>query len=735
MTIDELYKNGEISVRSYNVCRFNQLYYVSDLINYYYNNKTFLTLRNCGSKSNVELIQLCDKYKDDLNKIPALVSESLLSKLSNNQIETINNFIIRKTELLSVRLKNAIRHHMRGEPNVAKFAENILFRENFNVKNLRNIGSKSTTELTSYISDVENFILLETNTEDLKHFIPKGHLEGVILNLTRFQREVVNSFILIKSNSLSARSKNGISLYLESNFNIKHFAQKGMFLVNFNFKNLRNIGAKCVPELKDYIIEIKRFLIQVSESNDEKHLISLKNKFIIQQKFSISKIPNQVLETQSIFLLTDFLLNSNALFKKKETSIVKKAFKIYQNQSPKKYDDIAIEVNLTRERVRQIVKSISQSFRDNLLFIQNFDDDLFQKYNIDIHTYHIEIDTEIVDRINNINSTNFSREFITYILFVFFGNQFSLIGEFEDILQPKSFKDRNRHNWSNFYLIQSDIVSEIDFISFANDINNRLNDRIEESYSFNFKSYLSRFLTNENIEILDLAFPIGEKIVNDEFNIYLNLSEEIEFKRTTLKLAHEYVYEALDDIGIPSNVRDITIRIHELFPEYITNEDSVRSSMTRSKGFVPIGRKSVYGLKKWESEREDFKGGTIKDVIIEFLQDKNEPPHILSVLEYLDKFRKNKNATSVLTNLKLDPLKRFLVYNQGFIGLQSKQGQYDDKFKSLPKQLGKTIIGKHKKGYSIKDIQDFLLASYNLTFNESKFILNNLNYFNENKRN
>ena len=40
-----------------------------------------------------------------------------------------------------------------------------------------------------------------------------------------------------------------------------------------------------------------------------------------------------------------------------------------------------------------------------------------------------------------------------------------------------------------------------------------------------------------------------------------------------------------------------------------------------------------------------------------------------------------------MTNLKLDPLKRFIVYNQGFIGLQSKQGQYDDKFKSLPKQL------------------------------------------------
>ena len=90
--------------------------------------------------------------------------------------------------------------------------------------------------------------------------------------------------------------------------------------------------------------------------------------------------------------------------------------------------------------------------------------------------------------ISKSNKTNLSREFITYILFAYLFDSFSLIGNIEDVLQPKYFNARNRHNWNNFYLIEKEINTEIDFNSLANDIDSRISDRIEESYSFNFKS-------------------------------------------------------------------------------------------------------------------------------------------------------------------------------------------------------------------------------------------------------
>ena len=646
MTIDEIYRKEELSIRSYHVCRGNNLNSVKELKEYLYKNKSFKKLRNCGRKSDEELISICRSYYEK----------------GIDSIDKGNGEIIA------------------GNP-----------------------------------------------------------LKKTIFELNRTQREVINNFIIVNTNNLSVRSNNAISLHLKGNLKIKNFAEKILLPDNFTVKNIKNIGAKSISELDTYIICIKDFLIKVSLSKNGKHLISLKNNFLIQRTFSGLNIPDEILETESIFLLTDFLLNQNALFDAPKTFIVKKAIKIFQDQKELTLDEIAKEAFLSRERVRQVREKCLNELFNKLLFIQNFNDDLLQKYNIDIYSNQIKIDSNIVEIINNDNRTNFSRQYITYIIFAYLFDSFSLIGEIEDVLLPKYPKSRkrntsNRHIWSNFYLIKKEIVTEIDFIALASDIDTRINDRIEETYSFNFKSYLARFLNKNNIEVLDLIFPIAEKIVNEEFELYLDLDENIIFKRSTKKQVHEYAFEALEELGTPTKINLILDKVLELYPNYNTDEASLRAAMTRRNDFVPIGRKSVFGLKKWEIELDNFKGGTIKDVIIEFLQDQNEPAHILSVLEYLNKFRKNKDAKSVLSNLKLDPMKRFLIYNQGFIGLQIKENQYNDKFKRLPVQLGKTIIAKHKKGYSINNIKSFLRNSYDLTFEESKLILNNLKYFNENKR-
>ena len=525
------------------------------------------------------------------------------------------------------------------------------------------------------------------------------------------------------------------SLHLKKNLKIKSFAEKILLSDSFNVKYIKNVGAKCVPEIEIYIFIIKDFLIEVSQSNDEKHLISLKNNYLIQRTFSISKIPREILESESIFLLTIYLFNNYHFYSERDTKILIDALKIKNKNNQKSLDQIATDHKLTRQRIEGIRKTGLKNLLNKLLFIQNFNDDLFQKYNIEIYSNQIDINSNVVDLINTTNKSNLSREFITYILFAYLSNDFTLIGNIEDVLQPKYFNARNRHNWNYFYLVVKEVVAKMNFNALADDIDNRINDRIEESYSFNFKSYLSKFLTNNNIEILDTVFPIAEKIVNDEFELYLDLDANITFKRNTKKQVHEYAREALEELGNQSKINIILEKVLELNPNYITDEASLRAAMARRNGFVPIGRKSVFGLKKWENELDNFRGGTIKDVIIDFLQEQNKPAHILSVLEHLDKFRKNKEAKSVLTNLKVDPMKRFIVYNQGFVGLQIIKNQYDNKFKSLPVQLGKTIIAKHKKGYSIVDIKTFLRNSYDLDFEESELILNNLKYFNENKRN
>lgn len=633
MTIDYIYKKEEISVRSYHVCKYNKLNSVNDLKEYYFKHKSFDKLRNCGRKSNEELIEICNKYQG------------------------------------------------------------------------------------------EHFENIETEIKK------ENPLKTIISDLTRVQREVINSFILVNTNSLSVRSKNAISLHLKKNFKIKNFAEK-VFFNSVDIKHWKNVGAKSIPEIELYLNIIKDFVKEVSESREEKYLISLKNNFLIQRTFSISKIPNNVLESESIFLLTDFLLNSNALFDNTQIVIVKKAFKIYQKQKELTLDEIADEVKLTRERVRQIRLMCLDELFEKLSFIQNFNDDLFQKYNIDTNSEQIEINQDLIDVINITNLTFFSREFITFILYVYLSDRFTLIGYIEDVIQPKYFNVRKRHNWNNFFLIKKEIIKEIDFNALANDIDNRISDKIVESYSFNFKSYLSRFLINNNIDVLNSAFPIAENIINEEFEMNLDLNENIIFKRNTHKQVPEYIIEALENLNKPSKLSEIYEWICIHYPEATKSEEALRGSCQRSNEIIYFGRSSTFGLKKWENTRNDIKGGTIKDIVTELLENSNTPIHITEILEEVHKYRAKTNERNIITNLKLDPNKSFIIFNQKFIGLSNKVNNYDlIKYEKLPIQLGKIIKGKLKKNTlnDINQMSNFLNKNYDLTLKETKNILTSLN--------
>src|SRR5690606_17763132 len=171
---------------------------------------------------------------------------------------------------------------------------------------------------------------------------------------------------------------------------------------------------------------------------------------------------------------------------------------------------------------------------------------------------------------------------------------------------PKFSNSRNRHNWNNFYIVNKEL-SKVDFLSFADDLNERLNERIDETYSFNFKSFLSRFIKDQEIETIENAFPVAEKIINDEFGLYLDLNDNLVFKRNTIKQAFEYSYEALESLGKPSKVEEITQKIIELHPNYETDKNKVRASLKRNNGFVPIGRSSIFRLTKWKNKIEDYK--------------------------------------------------------------------------------------------------------------------------------
>lgn len=609
MTIDEIYKNENISVRSYNVCKYNGLETLKEIIKFYRENKSFDKLRNCGKKSNEELTELYIKYKNI----------------------------------------------------------DFGFEENFQFK-------------------IENKFKI------------------IISELSRNQREVINSFIQVNTNRLSVRSQNGIKALLENNLKIKNFADKILFEDGFDVKKIRNIGAGSVFELEVYIDSVEGFIIEVSKNENDKYLISLKNKFLIQNTFSLSNIPNEILQSESIFQLTSFLINQNAFYDKNQTKILTKAFKIYLNSPELTLDEIAKEVDLTRERVRQVRKTIFEELSSKLLFIQNFDDNLLEKYNIDNTQCYIEINDAQIEVINNQNNTNFTKEFIIYIIYSYWSYEFELVGINEDVLLPKYFNARNRHNWNDFYIVKKELVLEFDFISFANDISERLNERLEETYSFSLKSYLSNFLINDNLEILNSIMEIAEKIVNQEFEIYIDLEDNIVFGRNSFKTLPEYIFEALEEIGKPSTVEILYKFIENKYPGISKSSEALRGSCQRSDSLIFFGRTSTYGLKKWEIEMENIKGGTIRSIAEEFLSNYTVPMNIKDIAAFVLQYRPNSNEKSIIYNLKMEDNNRFVFFKNSFIGLKSKRYNLDEY--SLRSDNAKTITRTWEENY--QELSNFI---------------------------
>jgi len=85
-----------------------------------------------------------------------------------------------------------------------------------------------------------------------------------------------------------------------------------------------------------------------------------------------------------------------------------------------------------------------------------------------------------------------------------------------------------------------------------------------------------------------------------------------------------------------------------------------------------VGRTSTYGLRKWENAGL-YKGGTIRKIVKEYLENWNIPKHINDITHHVLQFR-DTNSYSILQNVKLMNTDKspFVFYRGGMIGLKRK---------------------------------------------------------------
>ncbi|HMQ75292.1 MAG TPA: hypothetical protein PKE21_14285 [Flavobacteriales bacterium] len=132
----------------------------------------------------------------------------------------------------------------------------------------------------------------------------------------------------------------------------------------------------------------------------------------------------------------------------------------------------------------------------------------------------------------------------------------------------------------------------------------------------------------------------------------------------------------LQDLNEPRHVDEILSAWHRHYPERPITRSAIQSMVRHHRTrFFSIGRTSTYGLRRWEAERRSVKGGTIRNIVAEFLADHATPVHLAVIEEHVRHYRPGTHATSIRHNLKLDTHGRFQFIGGGYIGLTGKAYQ------------------------------------------------------------
>ena len=583
ISLKELCKIEKLSVRSQNICEYCNLKDIHSILDYYWENFDFLKLRNCGAKSNLELIDICRKY------------EKIVYQPKNEIFpENTVNPIIEKIDSLTVR-----------------------------------------------------------------------------------QKKIVNNLIETHLNELSVRSSNALKAYFGSNVDIIGIK---MILSNreSEIKNMRNVGERSIIEINGYVAFIIELIELISLFENETEITVELFHAYLMRKFSINQtILNEIDKNYNfsngipIFRTIKVLVDKEIIYTQRDKEFFYLGFAYFNDSTVCSLDKLAEISKLSRERSRQVREDIYVNLNETFSFLKGMEFDAINLYGIDLSSNLIIVSEEQVFEINHKEDNSFNLLFINKILSILLENSYSLIGDEENIVLEKIKAKRSSHNWNSTYLIKSELTNIFNFEEFINDIERRLNERIEEDYGFHFEAYTTNFQKKDCFQASLIIIPILEQLLFSEFEMSIDIDDNIIFKRNTIKQVYEYAYEALEALGQPSKVQEICKKVNELYPNYKADENSIRSSMQRKTGFIPFGRTSVYGLKEWEDEK-DIRGGTIRDITEEFLMTQTEPKHIDEITEYVNKYR-DTNSTNIYANLRMEENNRFVFFKGLNIGLKSKK--------------------------------------------------------------
>jgi len=627
-SIKEMYENGLISVRAFNVCISAELKDLFSIINFYDQKRSFKNIRNCGSSTELELIKIVLQFSKKVNNDP--------QNHANVQIPILE-LNITKTEKLFCRLQDI--------KDTNELLEHYLYEKTFDTQT-NDKDKKIKKRLILICQAIINDDFSNVHKSSFKNYFNKSNYKkDLLLNSVNKQYEL-----------LSVRSRNVLEKQkLSPQINLEELIWSSFLKIRID--TWRNIGAKSIVELTLFFENCRPifheiYLINLDENDLMIKTIESKYKNLIFQQSDKVLIKNKKLD------FFEFIFNNYEKFLSDfECSVF--------TNTPKSILSNKLKISIERVRQKivlaedQIIKVIDKIYKELFEYI-NYNDFNFEE------TFILLSETKFYSYSSKINSKIFNE----LILFSVKNNDLKL-----KLIQLKSFLSNHvqiftrddRLKLYKFLLIDNYIIVNqyFNFTSISKTI---------------FEIAKDLIIDNHDIYILDISnnissnaiYSILKTSINDQFGI-IKYEKSIYIFKQTNKM---YCYIALKIFEKNTDLDKIySFIIHNVGFNKKPEKTSIRGTLITDKNlFFSIGKTSTYGLSEW-NKTDLYATNSIKDECILLLNNSDIPLHSNQMFSILQIRRPDVPLRSIQVILEME--KDIFDNSQGFYWLKNSINSFE----------------------------------------------------------
>lgn len=551
-----------------------------------------------------------------------------------------------------------------------------MFASQVKLLTIRNFGKKSYFELENVKQGLIDYVIRscqdsqivkaceieEKNVQEVK----KRSLKE-IAGEDKYQLIVAKYDELLQTSSLSVRARNGIHSY-EGDF-IEDFVHS-----HKDIKLLSKIGRKTAGEIQGFVDGFQSYIDEIighDFSEEEKSLLLLKSKY---GKFIDEYACDFYSERGSLpmFHIVENIIKEE-LKRNNKIQFLNYLLPMLKGGIPLTMEQIAEKCNLTRERVRQLcTKGIGYLYReiepskcDDMYYYKVVSQTEDWAYLTDKFKNEDVIKSSSVEEMLKQENCNLTVSIGLLIMLRIFDGQYCVVGN-----RPYDMNTRSKSSWNNSFVVKKDLVEAFDF----DDMRCTLERYFEEHYAEEqicqtveellLDFFMSSWNMFESSEVEAVGTVVSE-ILMQEYGLIPD--EELHFLiqgHKTLTAA-DVLFRILTEKYEPMTVDELYDILQTKHSFKYKSPASIRGIVNSDDRLCMVGVDNLVALTEWEH----IKLGSVREVIVQYLEQFDEPKPVHDIVGYVLRYR-DTTENSIRSTMYSGS--QFRQFDNGYFGLADK---------------------------------------------------------------